>query len=93
MENVKCLKTAFATREEAQNRLHEIQREANKTKSKDFPKRAYLCDNCNKFHLTKVTKKQNEFKTDKNLRTKAREFAFLKRETEFWERKFGVKID
>ena len=85
-----CTKKAFINREEAQKRLHEIQIEASKTKCKDFPIRAYLCDQCNLFHLTKVSKKKNKFKTDKNLRTKAREFAFLKRETEFWEKKFKI---
>ena len=85
-----CTKKAFSNLKEAQKRLREIQIEANETKSKEYPIRAYLCDKCNLFHLTKVSAHKNKFKIDKDYRTKVRENAFLKRETEFWEKKFKI---
>ena len=85
-----CKKKAFSTQKEALTRLREIIKEATKAKSKEYPIRAYLCDKCNLFHLTKVSAHKNKFKIDKDYRTKVRENAFLKRETEFWEKKFKI---
>ena len=84
-----CIKKSFPTHKEAQKRLYDIKREAGEIKCKEFPIRAYKCDKCNLYHLTKLTAHKNKFKMDKNYRTKVRENAFLKREIEFWEKKFN----
>lgn len=50
-----CQKRRFATKEEAKARLEQIKSEDKREKT---PLRVYLCDVCNEFHLTSMTKNE-----------------------------------
>lgn len=83
---MKCQeKTRFETNEECQKRCNEINSEYDKPLL-----RVYKCPECKGYHLTSLTKHQHKFYTDKRYRIETKERAFIKRESEYWKKKFGI---
>jgi hypothetical protein len=87
---MKCEKRAFDSMDEAQKRSGEINKE-NAHKKGAKPLRPYRCGDCQKWHLTSMTKHQFKYKSNKNYRNHVNERAFIKRESEHWERYFARK--
>lgn len=87
-----CEKKAFKTQEEAEQRLQEI---ISESVEETVPFRVYDCEYCDYFHLTSKTEKdykKNKIKRRKQIAqiTKKRESAFIRRETEYWKKRFGI---
>lgn len=91
----KCTKKTFATIEDADKRIKEIQ---SVSEEEEQPIRSYECEHCGKIHITSKTKK----KYNANLQTKRnkikeknskREQSFIRRESEFWKKRFGISDD
>lgn len=90
---MKCSKKKFENSQDAQKRANEINEENKKNKSQKERLRPYKCDICNKFHLTSMTKDQHKWHTDAEYRHRKKHDAFIRRETEYWENRFGIKHD
>lgn len=84
-----CLKKSFETNKEAKARANEINiiNRSNKDKTKLRP---YKCE-CGKFHLTSMSKNKYLVVNDQDYRVKTREKNFIRRETEYWEKKLNIK--
>ena len=54
-----CKKKRFATKQEAKIRLKQIKGQSDDKREKT-PLRVYLCDVCNGFHLTSMTKNEQK---------------------------------
>lgn len=81
-----CKKVSFEDSRSAEVRSNEIYKET----KKKIKLRSYKCDVCGKFHLTKMSKQQHKFATDKEYRFKALSEARRNREIEYWMKKLGV---
>ena len=86
----KCTKKQFDDKKIARARAVEINEENVKNKD-DTRLRAYFCDVCKKYHLSSMTKEEFK-KYDPKVRASKRKANFLRRETEYWESKFGVDV-
>lgn len=90
---MKCNKKAFDNLDDARIRLTDIVLNS----SRDIkPIRPYKCEWCGLYHLTSksekkykknIAKKHNAIKRENDKR----EFDFLRKETEYWETKFGIE--
>ena len=84
----KTKKKEFDTIFDANIRLMQI----NPNKESDKPNRAYKCEYCNKYHLTRIThEKANERNRVINERVKKREEKFINIESNYWSKKFKIK--
>jgi hypothetical protein len=84
-----CPKKGFDTKLEAKNRASEINIKNNENHDKT-KLRVYKCEWCNKYHLTSTTQRTYKFRTDVNYRTRELEKAFVRRESEYWNNRFGI---
>ncbi|BBI90767.1 hypothetical protein [Tenacibaculum phage PTm5] len=83
-----CNKKSFDTADSANNRANEINNSNKHTTNKKL--RPYKCDICSKYHLTSMNKYSYKYKKDKKYRNQVRENNFIRRETEYWNKKFGI---
>jgi hypothetical protein len=89
-------KKIFHTESEAKKRSNEINKE-NKKSGIKTKLRLYKCPDCNKYHLSSMNKHQQKhvekFHKDLNYRNEFRERNFIKRESQYWNKKFGIDND
>lgn len=90
--DIECDKTVFFTHKEAQQRAIDINK-GNRSKGDATELREYKCPGCGFFHLTSMTKHTYKKTTDREYRNRIREEVFIKRESEYWNKKFGVQED
>lgn len=84
-----CKKVSFDNWWDAIARLNEIKKNSDR---EEMPQRAYKCEKCSKWHLTKISQQEKQVKDLKqNERVKKREEIFIKKETAYWEKKFNIK--
>lgn len=80
-------KKEFDTIFDAQIRINQI----NPNKEANKPNRSYKCEYCNKYHLTKISHESNNERNRKiGEKVKKREENFIKRETEYYTKKFRL---
>lgn len=81
---MKCIdKKQFQTHEEAQKRLNKI----------GVNYRIYKCSECNLFHFTKMSKNEHKFRTDSKFREGVIRQNFIRRESEYWSKRFGLEYE
>lgn len=85
----KCSKVAFTTMQQANDRAVMINLKNRKSLDR-YRFRAYKCERCGYYHLTKMSKKKHKMIVDKEFRIKVendeREKKFIKEESEHWEK-------
>lgn len=86
-----CTKKRFKTEIEANIRLQEIL-STGEAKNGVVLKRSYKCRKCGRFHLTSMTKKKYQNTKDSQSRNKIREEMFIATETEYFNKKFNIRL-
>jgi hypothetical protein len=85
-----CKKKEYLTIELAKDAAKKINQEGAKKDGKNVKMRAYKCENCCFYHLTTMSKNLHKFINDVEYRTKVKEKKFIERESDYWNRKFGI---
>ena len=86
-----CKKVDFDSLKEAKKRAAEINLNNSKSEGQKQKLRAYKCELCNKWHLTKMPKYKYMWKNNVGYRNEIREKKFVERESEYWNRHFGTE--
>lgn len=86
-----CVKVSFGSALLAGNRANQINVENLKRDPNAIKLRSYKCDECNEWHLTKMSLHNYRFITEVNYRNEVRERAFIKKESEYWNNYFGLE--
>lgn len=82
-------KKTFLDKDSARKRAKEINIE-NKSNNDPTTLRCYKCEHCGNWHLTSWSVHGFNWSRDMSYRNSIREKKFIKRESEYWMKKFGV---
>jgi uncharacterized GH25 family protein len=90
-----CKKKDYLTLELAKEAAKKINKEGAEKNGIKVQMRAYKCKSCAFYHITSMKKGEfshiKKFKEDLKYRNKVREDSFIKRESDYWNRKFGIE--
>lgn len=85
-------KATYDEYKDAHARVREINK-GNKEAGRKEYLRIYTCQSCGKYHFTSLTKDNIRYRVDPKFRSEKNAEIRLRRESDYWNKRFGIKGD